>query len=533
MVLNLINTFFAKRENLSLFAPDNGKFRNKLAFLLLLFLSIIFAIRIWLACTLNIIPDEAYYWTWSRSLNWCYYDQPGMIAGIESFGSLFSMLPEPLANRFPILVLTFGSTILLYLIGKEIFGSKIRALTAAVFINIIPIFFAGGCLVMHDAPLIFFTLVSGFFLARLITTEKNIYLYLLAFSLAAAFYSKFTGIFAWISVFLFFSLSSHFRKWFKGYHFWFSVFLSICLVLPIFLWNYSHDWISFRVVMELGAHHFSSLGDRISSVLSYQGSQALLLTPFLYGAILIALLQGVKEWLHKKDNDFLLFYLVFAIPVILYFTLMSFHTRIQPNWAAFSYPLLSLYLVQRAGKISGAHSLKWIYRSIFWKWTGGTALVLSLLLAAHAKFCLIPEDFTTLIAKDRLLNEFQGWPELAKEVERYLEPGQVVMALRYQVASELEFYITRHPRVYCMNAFGRGNQFDFTNNYNELGGKNVLLISEYPIPEKLAVKFETIESPKQYDVKFREVRIRTFWIYNCHNFQHTRGVSLEEREKIL
>ena len=504
---------------------------KKIQAALFLLIGFVFALRVWFAAGLNIIPDEAYYWTWSRSLGWCYYDQPGMIAWIENLGTHFFGSGTPFSLRIPILLLTLGSTAVLYLTGVELFGSKIRALAAAAFLNIIPVYFAGGLLVVHDAPLIFFTLLSGLFLARLITTGNSACLYFLAFALAAAFYSKFTGIFAWLGVMLFFLASPRFRGWLKSPHFWLSAALALLLVTPVLWWNYTHDWISFRAVMKLGSKHSSSPGNLMDSVLSYQGAQALLLSPLLYGAVLVSLWQGVREWIRGKDDRVLLC-LAFSVPVIIYFTYLSFSTRVQSNWTAFGYPLALLYMMERAVNPPAFDARRWVHRYGFWKWTAGTALACSLLLAAHAKFCLIPAGLEAMIPRDRLLQEFKGWPELAKRARELRAPGQVVMALRYQIASELEFYLPGQPRVYCLNAFGRGNQYDFTNDYQGLGGKDVLLVSEYPIPEKLAEKFEKVYPPVKFDVTFRGAVIKSFFIYDCHRFEHERGISLEGREGI-
>ncbi|MBT4483104.1 MAG: hypothetical protein HOC71_05445, partial [Candidatus Latescibacteria bacterium] len=52
-----------------------------------LILGAFFLIRVWLACSLNLTQDEAYYWMWSRNIDWCYYDHPGMIAWLEYAGT--------------------------------------------------------------------------------------------------------------------------------------------------------------------------------------------------------------------------------------------------------------------------------------------------------------------------------------------------------------------------------------------------------------------------------------------------------------
>jgi 4-amino-4-deoxy-L-arabinose transferase-like glycosyltransferase len=54
-------------------------------------------VRLLLAATVPLLPQEAYYWTWSRHLDWSYFDHPPLatysialttaIFGQTSFGS--------------------------------------------------------------------------------------------------------------------------------------------------------------------------------------------------------------------------------------------------------------------------------------------------------------------------------------------------------------------------------------------------------------------------------------------------------------
>jgi dolichol-phosphate mannosyltransferase len=47
-----------------------------------IFLSIIF-LRIIFALGIGYVDDDAYHWTWTRNLDWSYFDHPGMIAWLE------------------------------------------------------------------------------------------------------------------------------------------------------------------------------------------------------------------------------------------------------------------------------------------------------------------------------------------------------------------------------------------------------------------------------------------------------------------
>src|SRR4051812_12317734 len=46
------------------------------------------AFRFWYAGVIDLAPDEAYYWEWSRHLDWSYYDQGPMLALAIRAGTL-------------------------------------------------------------------------------------------------------------------------------------------------------------------------------------------------------------------------------------------------------------------------------------------------------------------------------------------------------------------------------------------------------------------------------------------------------------
>ena len=46
------------------------------------FLLILYVVRLFYMSYLQLAPDEAYYWYWSKHLDWSYFDHPPMIAYI-------------------------------------------------------------------------------------------------------------------------------------------------------------------------------------------------------------------------------------------------------------------------------------------------------------------------------------------------------------------------------------------------------------------------------------------------------------------
>ncbi|MDP6935380.1 MAG: glycosyltransferase family 39 protein, partial [Myxococcota bacterium] len=49
---------------------------------------VVVAFQAWVAGTLGLVADEAYYWTWSQRLDWGYFDHPPAIAWLVRLGTL-------------------------------------------------------------------------------------------------------------------------------------------------------------------------------------------------------------------------------------------------------------------------------------------------------------------------------------------------------------------------------------------------------------------------------------------------------------
>src|SRR6201996_7677377 len=111
------------------------------------------------SCPLDLAPDEAHYWDWSRHLDWCYYSKGPLVAllirvSIELFGPLSVALTggEMLAVRLPAVVcgsLLVGS---LYVLTVQTTRSDRAALLFALTALFSPIIAAGSTLMTIDAP---------------------------------------------------------------------------------------------------------------------------------------------------------------------------------------------------------------------------------------------------------------------------------------------------------------------------------------------------------------------------------------------
>src|SRR5271169_280058 len=86
------------------------------------FLGVVFVCRILYAHFLGLIPDETYYWDWSRELSWGYFDHPPMIAWLIAISRhLFG--ETTLGVRGVVIACSFAASICSYLLAKK-FVSK-------------------------------------------------------------------------------------------------------------------------------------------------------------------------------------------------------------------------------------------------------------------------------------------------------------------------------------------------------------------------------------------------------------------------
>src|SRR5438093_10343641 len=104
-------------------------------------------------CPLDLSPDEAHYWDWSRHLDWSYYSKGPLVAWLirlscELFGGWSVALTgtEMLAVRLPAVLC--GSLLLLslYVLTVQIFGSDRLALGILMMGLTFPALAAGSSL---------------------------------------------------------------------------------------------------------------------------------------------------------------------------------------------------------------------------------------------------------------------------------------------------------------------------------------------------------------------------------------------------
>jgi membrane-associated phospholipid phosphatase len=485
---------------------------------------------------LDLSPDEAQYWDWSRRLDMSYYSKGPMIAYLIFFGtSLFG--DTVFGVRILAVVFSALSSVFLYMLGKRIYDEQV-GLYSALLLQIIPLFSTFGIIFTIDSPFIFFWTLSLFLFWQAINhktlcvmhnggQEKSIdpslithhsslvYWLLLGVSIGFGLLTKYTMAFFYLCAFLLLLFSKEKRKLLLTKGPAVAFITSLIVFSPVILWNAGNDWVTFRHTA--GQIHVAD-GFAISpgSFLEFLGSQFGVITPLLFVLTLISV------WRLRKDRggDFLFW---FSIPVLAFFLLKSIQAKVQANWAM-------------PGYITGMVAFSAFYvRGLFTAGKGKKILIAAAVslsffvtVAAHYPSLLkLPVDMDPSSRLD-------GWQELGGEVTGIYEQMSqnrpvFIFSDRYQVTSQLAFYVKGHPVTYCVNLGRRMNQYDLWPGFSSFIHYDAIYVrtGDNALPKAITDAFEKVEKKVFSAYTTEHVKIRDYSIFRCYDF---KGLKAERQE---
>jgi hypothetical protein len=390
----------------------------------------------------GISNDEAYYWMYSRFLEWGYFDHPPAIAVIIKAGYFLS--PSEFGVRLFTILLSTGTLCLIYKLSKP--HKEDFLLFFIIFLSI-PLVHAGGFLATPDIPFVFVVTCFLFHYKNYLENDNLKNSMILAVLFAALMYTKYHGILV-----IGFTIAGSWSV-LKRKSFWIATFISLILFAPHLWWQYIHDFPSIRY------HLFDRSTEKykIDFTLEFIGGQVLILGPFTG---LILLYTSFKNQEKIPFNRILKFNLA---GILIFFLISSFKSRIEANWTSAAFiPLIIL-------------SFNYIKSRVrLRKWTIGLSIPTMILIVIARVFLMLPE----IPFPVRANNEFFKWKAWAKQVENKAGQAPVVFMNSYQKASKYTFYTGR--TAHSLNNFMyRKNQYDIWPIEDSLQGKKVFLITNY------------------------------------------------------
>ncbi len=494
---------------------SRGLKRAVVAFFLLLL-----GLRTLAAARLQLFGDEAFYWMCAQHPAPAYADHPFVTAMSVRLGTML-LGDTPLGVR--VLFLAYGALLpwAVFALARPIVGSRDAWLAAGASL-VLPILASAGAVAVPDAPLMLFAVTTALLLER--ATRTGMLRYWLAAGCCAGLglstHYRFLLIVGGAGAYL--TLTQVGRRSLRTPGPWLAGLLTVAGLVPLLLFNLALDWQPF--LYQAGGRHGEANG--LSTWLYHLAEQALVSTPLLYVALIVALWQAVAAG-RAGDHRRALLASFALVPLGTYWVLAPFtdsgHDHI--HWPAVGYlPLLPLL----PGVLLG-----WAARGRAWRIAAWAAPALGVAVTLVAFI-----DLGTGVAGLRFLHgPFDGWTELNVATRSKLLVGHgagatvqtpaLLLADNYIAASELQFllgseaevYVAAHPKN---DQHGRALQFRIWERdegaFRARGGEPALLVeevSEKPRPllgvaweEHLTSLFEDAEPLGGLDCKQGKRRFR-------------------------
>ncbi len=516
---------------------------NPFPTVLFVFLAAVSLFRIYyiLNGPLDLSPDEAHYWEWSRRPDLSYYSKGPMIAYLIYLGtSLFG--DNVFGIRIMAAVFSAFSSIFLYFLGRRLYDEQ-TGLYSAILIQIIPLFSVFGVVFTIDSPFIFFWILSMFLFYKAVNFETindttapasekgakrgfagNIWSnelsigawLLLGMSIGLGLLTKYTMALFYVCSFFYLLSSKESRRLLMTKGPYIALFISFVVFSPVIIWNAGHDWVTFRHTAGQ-AHIAEGLQLIPGSFLEFLASQAGVITPLLF------VLMAISVWRLRKNREGRLLF-CFLVPIFVFFLLKSIQAKVQANWAL-------------PGYIAGVVA----FAALYMKGFPSAGNVKKILIAASVLLSLVVTSVAHYPSTLGLPVKFDpsarldGWRELGEEVsviygQMSLKRPVFIFSDRYQVSSELAFYVKGHPVTYCININRRMNQYDLWPGFNALLHYDAIFVrsGNSRLPEDIASAFRQVEKKVFTAYTKRHVKIRDYTIFMCYDF---KGMKERKQER--
>ncbi len=422
---------------------NNSSRSNKIVLYFLLLWTLLNAVQ---AFTLELQGDEAYYWLYSRYLDWGYFDHPPMVAIFIRIGYAL------MHNEFGVRLLTvLASSASIYLLWLTLKKYAVDAVAFVLVVSGIFIFHIYGFTITPDVPLFFFTALFYYVYQRYIEEDKWGLALLLALIITCLLYSKYNGV-----LLIAFTLMANLALLKRG-SFWFIVLLATALYLPHILWQANHGYPSVNYhLFERSARTYD-----FTNTFSYIPGQLLMAGP------LIGWFLFYKAFTVRVKDAFVRCLIVNCIGTLVFFFISSSKGEVQPHWTFILFaPLVMLALIcfkQKGGRP---------------KWFLPVATVNIFLILAVRIIIILGFGFARTYGH---LKSYYGFKDWAHQVKQRAGDNYVVMSEGFQNPSKYDFYTNSLKCFAYDTRYYRRTQFDIWPMEDSIQHKRVYYLTYYPI----------------------------------------------------
>ena len=431
--------------------PDNSAVRQLLAVAAVI--AALTAMRVIYASVIDLRTDEAYYWTWSKESALSFLDHPPAIAWFIRFGTaIFG--DTNLGVRFAGIVAMLVTQLLLADIVRRV-THDVRAVVIAVLMPEAALYY--GLLmskVSPDVALIPFAVAMVWALVRL--NESDDARWWLAAGLFAglALLSKFTAVMLVPAVAAFMLVPKWRGRWLASPYPWAAALIAAMVFLPVLIWNYQHDWASFRfqLVRATATHDMSlrTVGDFIGLQFGLVG---FVLLPVVLSGVALTAWRG-----YRRGEPVAVLLSTAVIVPFGYFFWKSLSLRVGDTWPMFMWPAGFAAAAINIAMLPRENFPAWMIRSTVAWAKVAIASGIVFVVAVFVYYTLIPLNF---IGRTDPIGGEAGYEQVVERAQAQLQnTGATWIATTdYRTYAMLRWFFKDRVPVIQINERGRFEGF--------------------------------------------------------------------------
>jgi 4-amino-4-deoxy-L-arabinose transferase-like glycosyltransferase len=498
---------------------------------------------------------EAYYYSWSRFLDWSYYDHPPLVAWMVRATTTFGSWPAAVHIGPVIASGLFG--LLFHRLAERLVSPR-AALLALAVVTALPVFLASSFIVNPEAPLA--PLWVGFLLAVLAMrdTDEPYRPLVAGLLLGAAFLAKYTALLLVPATLVYAAASPSMRRWLKRPSFYAGGLTALFIALPVVAWNVVRGWPSLRLhLVERASVSVPVAGEntvnQLVAISSSSGSgffqglgrvlvgQLMSYSPLLAPLLVIGLVRALRGALGARTLSALalpagrsderdVFVTSFTWPVLLpLLAAMVILKDAEQHWTMVAFipaAIAAGRLVDEAWERT--RSLRVLaFAGVALSWM--VFLVANIHVNSPVFLRLIPPG--SYDPRADIANELTGWDQISEAVKRAASGarGRVVLASNhYSLCGRLLYETQDTPAVYCPTA--RLSAFGFFNRQAPPADASVVVLTSdihEEIPAGLAGRVCALA--ERVDVERGGRQVAHYLVHTCAAAQTEAGVHIATR----
>jgi 4-amino-4-deoxy-L-arabinose transferase-like glycosyltransferase len=464
------------------------------------------AFRFFYCTWLPILPDEAYYFQWSRHLDASYISKgPAVAYTIAASAALLGA--NNLGVRFFAVMLSAGTAWQMFLLARRWYDET-TALIAVLITNVVPIYALGAVVMTIDPLSAFFWIWAAHLFSRAIQEERQLDWLLTGFAVGCGFLAKYLNALELVAFLAFLLLVPSRRRLLFKPGFWWMLVVAVLCATPVLWWNWQHGWVSAAQLGNRG-HLNGPFSLHYATFLNFLGLQALVLSPLLFLALLATALTVLIKQSGKNvtlENEGELLLLLLFLTVFLMYAVLAWHLRCEPNWPAVSYLTLIILMAARWRKLLETRA-----RCGF--------IIVAFVLAWLQTLLMHDTEFLHLPQKMDPMGRVVGWSEIAAHLNdlRETHHADILIADAYKEAGVFSFHLPDKAFIYTLRHVPPANQFDLWPGYATAAPHRALWITGEPTTFALQHDFNTITFVERVVVSFHGKPFREYTIYLCEN----------------